>query len=236
MDWTRPIDAYCERLGPEYWAEPLNALSNAAFLVAAGLALWLAVRRRRLDPPMIVLITLATTIGIGSYLFHTLATAWAALADVLPIMLFIFVYFAIAMRCFLGLPRWAAGLATLAYIAFSFGFEWLVGALVGHALHGSEGYLPALIGLLAVGAWLGARRHPAGRWLFAAAGVFAVSLFFRTIDEPVCPSFPLGTHFLWHLLNGTVIGIVLVAMIRHGTPALRPRTGHPPLSGGHGYR
>ena len=24
MDWTRQIDAYCERVGPEFWAEPLN--------------------------------------------------------------------------------------------------------------------------------------------------------------------------------------------------------------------
>ena len=35
MDWTTPIDIYCERVGPDFWAEPLNAISNAAFLVAA---------------------------------------------------------------------------------------------------------------------------------------------------------------------------------------------------------
>lgn len=216
MDWTRSIDAYCERLGPHYWAEPVNALSNLAFLIAAGLAVWLAARQRRLDAPMIVLAALAAAIGIGSYLFHTHATVWAVLADVIPIMLFIFAYFAFAMRRFLGLPWWAAGLATAAFVAFSFGFERGVGALVGDALNGSEGYLPALIGLVAVAAWLESRRHPAARWLFAASGVLVVSLVFRTIDEAVCPAFPLGTHFLWHVLNGTLIGIVLVAMIRHG--------------------
>jgi hypothetical protein len=33
MDQTifDPIDAYCERLGPGLWAEPLNALTNLAF-------------------------------------------------------------------------------------------------------------------------------------------------------------------------------------------------------------
>ena len=35
MDWMAPLDGYCERLGPGLWAEPLNFLSNAAFLVAA---------------------------------------------------------------------------------------------------------------------------------------------------------------------------------------------------------
>jgi len=39
MDWFAPIDAYCERLGPGLLAEPLNALSNAAFFIAA---LWAA--------------------------------------------------------------------------------------------------------------------------------------------------------------------------------------------------
>ena len=29
------IDLYCERLSPGIWAEPINALTNLAFLVAA---------------------------------------------------------------------------------------------------------------------------------------------------------------------------------------------------------
>ena len=35
MDWSAPIDAYCERLGPQFWAEPVNAATNGAFLIAA---------------------------------------------------------------------------------------------------------------------------------------------------------------------------------------------------------
>jgi len=84
------------------------------------------------------------------------------------------------------------------------------------ALNGSEGYLPAFLALLIVGAVLKARSHPAATWLLSAAGIFAVSLTFRTIDLRVCASFPLGTHFLWHLLNGALLGKLLFAMIRHG--------------------
>lgn len=40
MDLTIPIDAYCERIGTGFWAEPLNALSNVAFFAAAALGLW----------------------------------------------------------------------------------------------------------------------------------------------------------------------------------------------------
>ena len=44
--WLTPIDSYCERLGPGFWAEPLNAAKNGAFLAAAlyALVLWRRVR------------------------------------------------------------------------------------------------------------------------------------------------------------------------------------------------
>ena len=35
MDLMQAIDGYCERTGPEYWSEPVNAVTNAAFLIAA---------------------------------------------------------------------------------------------------------------------------------------------------------------------------------------------------------
>jgi len=37
MDWSAPIDLYCERTDASFWAEPANALTNAAFLIAAAL-------------------------------------------------------------------------------------------------------------------------------------------------------------------------------------------------------
>ena len=38
------MDAYCERVGPGLLAEPLNAVSNASFLLAA-LAAWVLAAR-----------------------------------------------------------------------------------------------------------------------------------------------------------------------------------------------
>ena len=38
------IDVYCERVGPGLWAEPVNALTNAAFFLA-GWLLWRNARR-----------------------------------------------------------------------------------------------------------------------------------------------------------------------------------------------
>ncbi|HEY9615965.1 MAG TPA: ceramidase domain-containing protein [Microcoleaceae cyanobacterium] len=82
------IDIYCERVTPGLWAEPLNALSNVAFLMAAW-AIWRLARQQPKIPTGIwILMTLAISIGIGSALFHTFATQWANLLDVIPIGLF----------------------------------------------------------------------------------------------------------------------------------------------------
>ena len=80
MNWTDAIDAYCERSDPSFWAEPVNAVTNLAF-VLAGLWAW-----RRTSGLGRVLSVVLMAIGVGSFLFHTVAEAWSGLADVLPIV------------------------------------------------------------------------------------------------------------------------------------------------------
>jgi Ceramidase len=82
------IDLYCERIMPGLWSEPLNALSNLSFFIAAW-AIWkLAQRQKKVPISIWVLIILAVAIGTGSSLFHTFATGWASLLDMVPILLF----------------------------------------------------------------------------------------------------------------------------------------------------
>src|SRR3972149_8535604 len=62
------IDLYCEVLGPGLWAEPLNALTNLAFLLTA-LASWQLARRSESgDGSLGSRITLMVAIGAGSAL------------------------------------------------------------------------------------------------------------------------------------------------------------------------
>ena len=91
-----------------------------------------------------------------------------------------------------------------AFIALSHGLPLLMpGRLPG----GLANYLPALCAMLTLG-WL-VRREPAGRQLLITGGVFAVSLALRTADVPLCDAFPLGTHFIWHMLNALVLYLLL---------------------------
>jgi hypothetical protein len=206
MDWSRPVDLYCERTDPSFWAEPVNALTNAAFLIAAAVALMQWRRCGARDWPTLILIALTAAIGVGSFIFHTFATRGAALFDTVPIATFIYGYLFLALRRFLQLSL-TASLALLgAFALFSYGEAAIVPR---GTLNGSHAYLPAFAALLAV-AWL-ARRQQVGKIMLGAAGVLALSLAFRSIDINICAAFPLGTHFLWHSLNGVVLYLLLRA-------------------------
>jgi hypothetical protein len=48
-----------------------------------------------------------------------------------------------------------------------------------------------------------------------AALIGVVSLFCRAIDREVCNETFVGTHFLWHALNATLIYILLKQLVRN---------------------
>lgn len=208
MDWSRPVDIYCERTDPSFWAEPANALTNAAFVVAAIIAYVQWRRADERDWPVLALLVLVAVIGVGSFVFHTVATQGAQLFDTVPIAVFIYAYLFFALRRFLQLSFIATVALIIAFAALSVGEGLLVPA---RALNGSHAYLPALAATLVIG-WL-VRQRPGGPLILAAGGVLTVSLVFRTVDDAVCPAFPLGTHFLWHLLNAVVLYLLLRAAL-----------------------
>lgn len=213
--WLTPVDNYCERLDPGFWAEPLNALSNEAFILAAAYGFHLWRRAGARDWPGLWLIAVAVSVGIGSFLFHTFANRWSLLADVLPIAAFIYSYFLLAMRRYLHLGPAVAILTTAVFAAFNVSFEriWF-GWLPNVSLNGSVGYIPAALALLAVGALCrAAGEKAAGRALLLAAGLFGLSLAFRSMDAASCAALPVGTHFLWHGLNGLVLAVLMRAAI-----------------------
>jgi ceramidase len=194
------VDLYCERLAPGLLAEPVNAASNVAFFVAAWV-LWRQARRDGSCPGDVsALIALMVAIGVGSGLFHTFAETWAMVLDVVPILLFQLAFLWIYSRRVIGWPAWSATALVAGFLLAS-----LYAREFPHLLNGSLTYALAITAILALGCYHWLAEKPARFMLIAAAGVFVVSLFFRTIDDAVCPQFPLGTHFLWHLLDAVVL-------------------------------
>lgn len=211
MDWTASIDAYCERTDPSYWAEPVNAVTNAAFLIAA-FVMWRRVRGQGvpLALPMVVVLAL---IGIGSFLFHTHATAWASTADVLPIAAFILLYLFAVNRHVWAFPL----LPSLGLTALFLPWAGLLAPLFAKLplIGVSAAYWPVAL-LIVLYAVLLRRRAPVTAQGLAVGGaLLALSLVFRSLDGPLCNTVPLGTHFAWHLLNGLMLGWMIEVYRRH---------------------
>ena len=53
------------------------------------------------------------------------------------------------------------------------------------------------------------------RGLALGAALLALSITFRALDGPLCAAWPIGTHFLWHLLNAAMLGWMIVVYHRH---------------------
>jgi hypothetical protein len=210
-----PLDNYCERTGPEFWSEPLNAATNLSFIIAGIIDLVLC-RRARADQFAWLLSVWVIVIGVGSGLFHTFANQLTLLADVLPILAFILLFTWYTLRRFLGLPAMGSLGILVAFFVVTYGLVALAPDRLHTLTNGTLGYLPAFLGMLFFGGWLAMRGHPATRYVLAAAGVFLVSATFRSVDAAVCETLPVGTHFLWHTLNGVVLGILAAAAALHG--------------------
>ena len=218
------VFAYCERgSDPGFWAEPANAITNGAFFIAALLALWLWLSQPagRRGAAELALIAIVFVIGTGSFLFHTLATRWAAIADTVPIGIFMVSYLGYALRRYFGWS-WLATLAALALFFVSLWQSSVVRCGGGPCLNGSVAYGPAFLAMVLIGGVLLSRGHSAGRYVLAAGLTFAVSLTFRSIDRLICTETaltvggPIGTHFAWHLLNAALLYLLLRAAILHG--------------------
>lgn len=217
------LDTYCERAGQAgLLAEPLNAASNFAFLIAAAMALLVLLKRRDISSlkdglkvtasPVFILIVLlaAIGIGIGSLLWHLFASAGTMLGDVLPIALFIHVYLFACLRWIIGLEwRWVTVWWCIFFVC-GLAAQLLIPA---DLLHGTIMYVPTYLALAILTGVL-YQRNSAQTHMFAMTLVlWTISLVFRTIDLPLCPAFPLGTHFVWHLLNAVVLYRLIVSLI-----------------------
>ncbi|MGR3491483.1 MAG: ceramidase domain-containing protein [Shimia sp.] len=234
MEWSEQIDIYCERVDVTFWAEPLNAISNGAFIIAALIMAW----RLRGSSLTIgwLLVGLLTAIGIGSFLFHTFATQWAALADVLPIGLFILLYlFAVGWR-FVDWPWWGAAMLTAAFIPYAAAFLAALEALPDWGLirflRISDFYWTVPVLLVLFAPIVGRKDTRTAQSMLIGAAILTVSITTRSLDMPVCEALPIGVHYVWHILNAIMLGSMIEVYRAHMVRKGAVRAEHPPYDQG----
>ncbi|WP_375280396.1 hypothetical protein [Pseudooctadecabacter sp.] len=213
MNWFEQFDGYCERTDFTYWSEPLNALTNASFIIAAIL-MWTRVAHLFWGR---VLCAVLFAIGVGSYLFHTHATAWASLADVAPIGIFIFVYLFVVNRHMVGWPIWASLVGVLGFLPYAAGVTLALDPLPFFGISNFYWAVPIL--LLAYAALYRRQMPLTARGFVIGAAILSLSITLRSLDMPLCDAFPVGTHMFWHILNGIMLAWMIEVYRRHTVEA-----------------
>lgn len=206
----------CERSALGLWAEPLNVLSSFAFIVVA-IAIFRHYRRHEdLQGKWIwdihFLTVLCFVIGVNSVVFHSHPTPTTELMDTIPIVMFIMIYF---WSVLYRIGRTTLFQALICFTAF-LGFSHILVAQFPHSLNDSIGYLSSMIALIMIAVHLHLRARPSSSHFLFASLIGVISLTCRIIDRELCDiTHGLGTHFLWHTLNSTLLYILLKQLIRN---------------------
>ena len=198
MEWlSLPVTDYCERIDDSFWAEPLNAITNIAFILVA-VFLIRRLKHHQISPTAILdiwlLIILIVVIGIGSFFWHTLATTWAKWLDITPILLYMSIYLLSFLHRIVQLPILSSVVWLFSFYAVNIGLYLFV---PGDMMNGSIFYLPSLLILLFLTKYDHRLRIP--------ATLFIIGITFRSVDQLICPWFSTGSHLLWHLSVSLVV-------------------------------
>lgn len=212
MDTIGPL--YCETYRDlAFIAEPINAITNIASLIAALLIL-IYLRRRNIKAwDLYTLVALLAFTGIGSFFWHAfrdpVALAFDALPGIMFFLLFLWVW-ATRLR-----NRWYGYGILLALAIFQFLQFYLFptssGLTAAFRVHG----VFVIIALILVTSTYSLRGQVA-LWALGTVGAYSIAATARTIDLMVCSVVPFGTHFLWHifLATGAYLGIIFLIKLR----------------------
>ncbi len=207
----KSLDFYCERIDTSFWSEPTNALTNIMILIGGiiGYRLISSLPKSQMRKDALLASYFAIITAIGSFLFHTFANNLTIVLDIGPISLFeitVINFFLLYHFNWKKVSRW---IFLIVFVIISIGLDFVLRDI----LNGSLTYFPSLALILTFGVKLWKReQYKIAKYTLAGFLSFCIALTARSSDMAICESFPLGTHFLWHSVNGLVIYFLLMAL------------------------
>ncbi|MAH88948.1 MAG: hypothetical protein CMJ06_02745 [Pelagibacterales bacterium] len=191
---------YCERNNLELLAEPLNLFTNILFLFFSILLYFDKTVKNK------IFAFILFGIGIGSMLYHSFATRFTALVDILFIILFIFYYLVILYNK-LYIKKNYTYILSLIFISSCYVFGYFFYESI---LGSSAFYFPILLHLiLLLFYFIYTKKYFYFKKFIFIPIIFSISLYVRTVDLKYCITFSIGTHFFWHILNSIVLYLLI---------------------------
>ena len=213
---------YCETLSAtaaSFPVEPANTVSNAVIVLFGLASLYLVVKRTPRAYDLYVLSALLIATGIGSGLWHGLRDGSALFWEVRAGLFFLF-----GLALCWSRRLWSTAGAVLFLIAFIFAFQFSREYLAVS----QQRWVAVAPAVILFGSVLATqtvmRSKKAALFGLAAMASSLTALGFRTYDMTVCDSFPIGTHFLWHMFNsagGFLAMLAIITLQTQGAPKRR---------------
>ena len=189
-----PQTVYCERTSNSFFAEPINLVTNLAFLISAWFSYKMLKTEKLKQSIYYFLPWFIFLIGLGSSSYHSYRNPITLLFDAIPVYIFL------GLSLFLLLKKLAKNTSlTFGLIGLFILLQIFLTVNFSHLLNSSIRHIANAILLLILIVLAYRKFGKIAMELFLVFLVYAIGIFFRTIDIPVCPSFVIGTHFLWHL-------------------------------------
>jgi len=190
------IVEYCERLGNSIFSEPINLFSNLAFLFSAYLIFKLFKKHKKVDAEYWILFWLVISIGLGSALWHSFRTPLAHAFDAIPIYLFLLTYLYLFLKNLLD-SKGKSVVIVITYLFLQIG----VSILFPEVFNGSIRHIVNALFFVALSLWIYIKAKGLNLNFILALLAYMLGIVFRTTDNKICIIFPVGTHFLWHILT-----------------------------------
>ena len=193
-----PQTTYCERgLAPNFWAEPINALANIAFIIAGYLGYRILKEHGVKSKELVIMPWLLSLVGLGSFIYHTARNSVTLIFDAVPIYVFILYALFLTLK-YLFESKTKASLVLGGF----FLLEVILSIYVPREfLNGSIRHLAAIVFISALGVLLFKKYGDKIKIpITSVIGLYGFAILFRSVDMAVCDIVPIGTHFLWHTL------------------------------------
>jgi hypothetical protein len=198
---------HCERLTFLIY-EPLNTLSNLAFLVSGYYSSKL-IKNKNVNFKIKLLPYSISLIGIGSFLFHYFRNTLTNYLDTIPIFIFVLLMLLIILEKLLKNKSLAYGI-TIIFITI----QTFIYLNYLNLTNGSLNYIGIIITFFILAILLFIKKKGEGKSIFLSILVFSLALFFRQLDILICSYFNFGTHFLWHILTAVSAYMAVVFVIK----------------------